>query len=174
MSNIPSKNTLILPKKIHPLFHLMHPKNPTFCSNTPKKRGYLRCDSRGIYVPGNIPLAQVGPTIFLFFVHDKIHGICQLSKRRSQWEKRVLSMCSQSTTLSNTQHKWMNSKGEIKKSKSSFGASSPTCARGIIWEPTYLGPCDFLLFAFKNLLVVFPHEFSTHQKHVSPYVNFSF
>jgi len=55
---IPSKNGLILCKKIHPLLHLGHPKYPYMLLKYPSKMGYLRCDSRGIYVTGTYPWSR--------------------------------------------------------------------------------------------------------------------
>jgi hypothetical protein len=51
-----SKNALILCKKEnHPKFHLVHPKYPHMLLKYPSKMGYLRCDSRGIFVTGTYP-----------------------------------------------------------------------------------------------------------------------
>jgi hypothetical protein len=53
-----SKNALILRKKSI-LYSILHTQNtPIFCSNTPPKMGYLRCDSRGIHVTGTYPWSR--------------------------------------------------------------------------------------------------------------------
>ncbi len=54
MSHVSSK-TLILCKKIHPLFHLAHPKYPYILLKYLSKMGYMRCDRRGIYLTGTYP-----------------------------------------------------------------------------------------------------------------------
>jgi hypothetical protein len=56
MSNIPSKNALILRKKnpsVIPSFKAEIPLH--FAQIPPQQMGYLRCDSRGIYITGTYP-----------------------------------------------------------------------------------------------------------------------
>jgi hypothetical protein len=56
ISNDPSKKALILCKTKSILYSILGNQNtPTLHSNTPPKMGYLRCDSRGIYVTGTYP-----------------------------------------------------------------------------------------------------------------------
>ncbi len=57
VSNITSKNALYDVKKSI-LYSMRSLNSPTFYSNTPPKMGYLRCDSRAIYVL--VPIHGVG------------------------------------------------------------------------------------------------------------------
>ena len=71
MNNIPSKNALILCKKIHPLFHLAHSKYPYILLKYPSKKWGMWVVTVGVF------------TVLVLF-----HGAGTREKKSSQWNNQ--------------------------------------------------------------------------------------